>query len=117
VLSIQADILDHSSEFVELVFREAPAEYRRLLASGHFRCELEQDSVFNHGKLFAYAEFVVFRGEFRDRFPDSSPAACINAFSSLFLKNDISITNLVDFVEGPDDRAQLLLNQPKDSQQ
>jgi hypothetical protein len=30
------------------------------------------------------------------------------------LKNDISITNLVDFVEGPDDRGQLLLNQPAD---
>jgi len=115
VLSLQADVLDHSSDFVELVFRQAPAEYKRLLDSDYFRGELELDNVFNHGKLFAYAEFVVFRGEFRDRFPDSSPAACINAFCSLFLKNDISITNLVDFVEGPDDRGQLLLNQPKDS--
>jgi hypothetical protein len=105
VLGLQANVLDHSSEFVELVFREAPNEYQHLMASERFRRELERDNVFNHGKLFAYAEFVVFRREFRERFPGSSSAACINAFSSLFLKNDISITNLVDFVEGPDERA------------
>ena len=112
VLHLRASVLDHSSEFVELVYRTVPAEYQKLLASERFQRELGQESVFNHGKLFAYAEFVVFRREFLERFPDASPAACINAFSSLFLKNDISITNLVDFVEGPDDRNQLLLNQP-----
>ena len=85
VLGLRANVLDHSSEFVELVYREAPAEYQRLVASDRFRRELERDNVFNHGKLFAYAELVIFRREFRDRFPDSSPAACINAFSSLFL--------------------------------
>jgi hypothetical protein len=105
--------LVHSSEFVELVCRAATAEYQRLLATERFQRELEQDNRFNHGKLFAYAEFVVFRKEFRERFPDASPAACINAFSGLFLKNDISITNLVEFVEGPDHRGQLLLNQPR----
>jgi hypothetical protein len=110
---LQANVLDHSSEFVELVFREAPEEYRRLMVSERFRRELKQDNRFNHGKLFAYAELVVFRREFRQRFPGSSPAACINAFSKLFLKNDISITNLVDFVEGGDDRRQMLLNQPQ----
>ena len=112
VLGLSASVLDHSSEFVELVYRAAPAEYQRLLAATRFRRELDRESVFNHGKLFVYAEFTVFRKEFRARFPDASPAACINAFSSLFLKNDISITNLVDFVEGPDHRGQLLLNQP-----
>lgn len=112
VLSLQASVLDHASEFVKLVYRDAPAEYQRLLASGRFRHELEGSNVFNHGKLFAYAEFVVFRREFRRRFPDASAAACINGFSSLLLKNDISITNLVEFVEGPDHRGQLLLNQP-----
>jgi hypothetical protein len=112
VLSLQASVLDHSSEFVELVYTAAPAEYRKLMGSPRFRQELARDSVFNHGKLYAYAEFVVFRREFRRRFPDASKAACINAFSSLLLKNDISITNLVDFVEGPDHREQLLLNQP-----
>jgi hypothetical protein len=112
VPGLQANVLDHSIEFVELVYGEAPAEYQRLMASERFRRELEQDNVFNHGKLFAYAEYVVFRREFRERFPDSSTAACITAFSSLFLKNDISISNLVDFVEGPYDRGQLLLNQP-----
>jgi len=112
VSGFQASVLDHSSEFVQLVSRAATAEYRRLLAMERFQRELEQDNRFNHGKLFAYAEFVVFRREFRERFPESSTAACINAFSGLFLKNDISITNLVDFVEGPDHRGQLLLNQP-----
>ena len=112
VQGLQADVLDHSSEFVELVFDEAPAEYQRLMVSERFRREMEQDNAFNHGKLYAYAELVVFRREFRQRFPGSSPTACINAFSKLFLKNDISITNLVDFVEGRDDRGQLLLNQP-----
>ena len=38
--------------------------------------------------------------------------ACINAFAGLFLKNDISIHNLVEFVEGADDREQLRLNAP-----
>ena len=95
------------------MFRDAPAEYRRLMALERFRRELGQQSRFNHGKLYAYAEFVVFRREFRERFPDASPAACINAFSSLLLKNDISITNLVEFVEGPDHRGQLKLNQPR----
>jgi hypothetical protein len=108
----RASVLNHSSEFVELVYRAAPAEYQRLKASERFRQELEQANRFNHGKLYAYAEFVVFRREFRDRFPDASPAACINAFSSLLLKNDISITNLVEFVEGPDHRGQLKLSHP-----
>lgn len=112
VLSLRASVLDHSSEFVELVYRAAPAEYERLLASERFRHELMRDSKFNHGKLFAYAEFVVFRTEFQARFPEASAAACVNAFSSLLLKNDISITNLVEFVEGTDDREQLLLNEP-----
>jgi hypothetical protein len=110
VSGLRANVLNHSSEFVELVFRDAPSEYRRLMTQERFRRELALQSRFNHGKLFAYAEYVVFRKEFQDRFPDAAPAACINAFSSLFLKNDISITNLVEFVEGPDHRGQLLLN-------
>jgi hypothetical protein len=73
---------------------------------------LEQDNSFNHGKIYVYAEFIVFRAEFRARFPDAAESACINAFSKLLLKNDISITNLVAFMEGQDDRSQLLLNQP-----
>lgn len=112
VLSLQADILDHSSEFVELVYREAPAEYRGLLSSEKFCSELAQENTFNYGKLYAYAEFAVFRREFNKRFPDASAASCINAFSSLLLKNDISIHNLVEFVEGADDQGQLRLNSP-----
>ena len=112
VTGMQASVLDHASEFVDLVHEKAAGEYRRLLDSGRFRGELARESVFNHGKLYVYAEFSVFRSEFLRRFPDASPAACINAFSSLLLKNDISITNLVEFVEGSDDRRQLLLNQP-----
>ena len=112
VSGLQSSVLEHSSEFVDLVYSEAPAEYQKLLVSARFRRELEQSRVFNHGKLFAYAEFVVFRREFRERFPGSSAAACINAFCRLFLKNDISITNLVEFVEGKDELGQLLLNHP-----
>ena len=113
VAGSQPNLLDHSREFVELVYREAPGEYRALVASDRFRQELEQSNTFNFGKLYAYAEFVVFRREFRERFPDASPASCINAFSGLFLKNDISMTNLVDYMEGPADREQLMLNQPR----
>lgn len=118
--SLQADVLDHAREFVELVYRQAPLEYQHLLSSERFRPQLEpgpgrdrgRGGTFNHGKLYAYAEFTVFRREFTDRFPDASAAACINAFSSLFLKNDISIHNLVEYVEGADDREQLRLNTP-----
>ena len=110
---IQACVLDHSAEFVDVVYQRAPGEYRALLNSGHFDARLAHDPVFNHGKLFAYAEYRVFRQEFTARFPDASPFACINAFSSLFLKNDISISNLVEYVEGSDDREQLRLNQPR----
>lgn len=112
LVSVQADVLHHAAEFVELVYRQAPAEYQSLLASGRFRRELERRGTFNHGKLYAYAEFSVFRREFTERFPEASPAACINAFSALLLKNDISIHNLVEFVEGADDAGQLRLNSP-----
>ena len=109
---LQASVLDHASEFVELVYEQAPQEYQRLLASGLYKGELARESVFNHGKLYAYAEYSVFRREFFQRFADAAPSACINAFSSLILKNDISITNLVVFIEGADDRRQLVLNAP-----
>jgi len=112
LVSVQADVLHHAAEFVELVYRQAPLEYQRLLASDRFRPDLERGGTFNHGKLYAYAEFSVFRREFLDRFPEASAAACINAFSGLFLKNDISIHNLVEFVEGADDAGQLRLNTP-----
>lgn len=120
LVSLRADVLDHAREFVELVYRQAPMEYQHLLSSERFMPDLghgleraiERSAAFNHGKLYVYAEFTVFRREFRDRFPDASPAACINAFSSLFLKNDISIHNLLEFIEGADDREQLRLNTP-----
>jgi hypothetical protein len=109
---IQASVLDHSREFVEIVYTEAPGEYRALLASGRFDSRLGRDPAFNHGKLFVYAEYSVFRREFTARFPEATPFACINAFSGLFLKNDISMSNLVEYVEGADDEEQLLLNTP-----
>jgi hypothetical protein len=110
---IQANVLDHSREFVEIVYQKAPGEYRALLSSGRFDARLGSDPAFNHGKLYAYAEFAVFRHEFLKRFPGASPFACINAFSGLFLKNDISISNLVEYIEGSEDEHQLLLNTPK----
>jgi hypothetical protein len=112
LVSVQADVMHHAAEFVELVYRQAPAEYQRLLAMERFRPDLERGGAFNHGKLFVYAEFSVFRREFMERFPEASPAACINAFSGLLLKNDISIHNLVEFIEGADDAGQLRLNSP-----
>lgn len=110
--ALHADLLDHSREFVEIVYRSAPQEYLSLLDSGRFAALLNKENAFNYGKLFAYAEFVVFRNEFRTRFPEAAPASCINAFCKLFLKNDISITNLVRFMEGADEREQLRLNVP-----
>ena len=109
---IQASVLDHSREFVGIVYEQAPGEYRALLASGRFDSRLARDPAFNHGKLFVYAEYAVFRREFTARFPNATPFACINAFSGLFLKNDISMSNLVEYVEGADDEEQLLLNTP-----
>lgn len=109
---LHSGVLDHAREFVAIVARAAPVEYQRLLASGRFDAALARDGAFNHGKLYAWAEFCVFRREFRERFPEASPAACINAFSGLLLKNDISIHNLAEFVEGTDDREQLRLNSP-----
>jgi hypothetical protein len=91
VQGLEPDVLNHSSEFVELVYRDAPDTYRRLLASERFGTELAGSNAFNHGKLYAYAQFMVFRREFQQRFPDASAAACI---------------------EGTDDRDQLRLNSP-----
>jgi len=111
---IQAGVMDHAPEFVEIVYMQAPGAYRALLASGRFDARLARDPAFNHGKLFAYAEFAVFRREFQARFPSATEFACLNAFAGLFLKNDISISNLVEYVEGSDDEEQLLLNTPPD---
>lgn len=98
-----ADVAGHAAEFVEIVYRQAPVEYQRLISSERFQLDLERSDSFNHGKLYTYAEFIAFRRDFEDRFPDASAAACINAFSGLFLKNDISIHNLIEFVEGAED--------------
>ena len=106
------DLLDHARDFVEIVSGSADAEYRRLLKSKRFQQILGDDNTFNYGKLFAFAEFTVFRREFGNRFPDASPAACINAFCKLFLKNDVSISNLVRFMEGDNERQQLRLSGP-----
>jgi hypothetical protein len=110
---IQANVLDHAPEFVEIIYGKAPGTYRALLSSGTFDQRLAHDPAFNHGKLFAYAEFAVFRREFQHRFPQASEFACINAFAGLLLKNDISIANLVEYVEGSEDDEQLLLNTPE----
>ncbi|MDT8320908.1 MAG: hypothetical protein RQ826_10330 [Xanthomonadales bacterium] len=110
---VQPRVLVHAGEFVELMYRLAPAEYRRLLAKPRFAALLGEAGRFNHGKLCAYAEFRVFRREFLERFPGASAQACINAFSKLLLKNDVSISNLVNFLEaGGEEREQLRLNSP-----
>lgn len=97
--SVQVDLLDHAGEFVARVAAAAAAEYERLLLQDEIRALLAADNAFNPGKLFAWAEFRVFRREFRHRFPEASGQACINAFCKLFLKNDISMSNLAAMME------------------
>lgn len=109
----RAEVLDHAAEFVEVVYRQAPVEYQRLISSERFQADLARGGGFNYGKLYVYAEFKAFRREFGDRFPGASGATCINAFSGLFLKNDISINNLLDYVEGHGDSEQLQLENPE----
>jgi hypothetical protein len=99
----ETDILDHSAEFAERVLAQAPARYRQLASEPAIRELLGAENAFNAGKLCVYAEFQVFREEFDRRFPGAEPRACINAFCRLFLKNDISLSNLVRFFEGSAD--------------
>ena len=103
---LNSEVLDHAKDFVHRVGRDAPSEYQQLVDAGHFS-DLLHEGRFNHGKLFTYACFRVFRKEFQSRFPQASQAACINAFSGLFLKNDISITNLLMLIEGSGEIEQL----------
>lgn len=102
-------VMDHAGEFVLHVAENTPGEYQRLLARDSVRQLLAGDNAFNPGKLYAYAEFRVFRLEFTSRFPDATSRACINAFCKLFLKNDISMSNLVAFLETDGSREVRLL--------
>ncbi|MEE8339716.1 MAG: hypothetical protein V3R56_06195 [Xanthomonadales bacterium] len=103
------DVMDHARELVTIVYQAAPGEYRKLLKVPRIRGAIAASNNFNYGKVFAFAEYVVFRREFQARFPEASSESCINAFSRLFLKNDISITNLVNFMEASTDEEMLLL--------
>lgn len=107
--SQSTDVLDHARELVTIVYQAAPGEYRKLLKVPRIRGAIAASNNFNYGKVFAFAEYVVFRREFQARFPEASSESCINAFSRLFLKNDISITNLVNFMEASTDEEMLLL--------
>lgn len=97
--SVPPDALDHASEFVRIVMERTPPLYEEMIRLPGIVRRLSGDKPFNHGKLYAWAEFLVFRAEFLQRFPQAGNSACINAFSSLFLKNDISISNLVEAME------------------
>lgn len=99
VSRVEGDVLDHAAEFVTLVTEKAPGRYARWLALPELEQLLQDENAFNAGKLQVWAEFTVFREEFRARFPEATDAACINAFCKLFLKNDISLSNLVTFME------------------
>jgi hypothetical protein len=99
VHGVQAEVIDHSEEFVTIVHQKALGVYQTLLDSSQVRRQLAATNTFNYGKVYAYAEYMVFRKEFQRRFPAASAAECINSFSGLLLKNDISITNLVDYME------------------
>jgi len=102
-------VMNHAGELVTVVYKAAPGEYKRLLKLPRIHAAISASNNFNYGKVFAFAEYVVFRKEFNARFPDENSKSCINAFCRLFLKNDISITNLVNFVEGGTDEELLLL--------
>lgn len=97
--AISPETLDHARELVGIVIERVPAVYRDLLAAPKVRQRLSDAVSFNHGKVLAWAQFLVFRQEFIKRFPEASHSACINAFCGLFLKNDISMTNLADVME------------------
>ena len=101
--------MNHAGELVTVVYKAAPGEYKRLLKLPRIHAAISASNNFNYGKVFAFAEYVVFRKEFNARFPDENSKSCINAFCRLFLKNDISITNLVNFMEGSADEEMLLL--------
>ena len=96
---LESDVLDHAAEFVALVARETPRRYAAWAALPEVERLLADKNAFNAGKLHAWAEYTVFREEFRQRFPDAEDSSCINAFCKLFLKNDISLSNLVTFME------------------
>jgi hypothetical protein len=97
--SAESDVLDHAAEFVALVAQEAPRRYAAWSALPEVTQLLAEQNAFNAGKLQVWAEYTVFREEFRERFPEAEDASCINAFCKLFLKNDISLSNLVTFME------------------
>jgi len=96
---LHTSVLDHAGEFVARVAEETPVEYRRMLAQESVKRLLAADNRLNQGKLYAWAEYRVFQREFRARFPEASHGACINAFCKLFLKNDISMSNLAEVFE------------------
>ena len=97
--STAPETLDHAGEFVGIVMGQAPGVYRQLLASPEVSRLLSVSRSFNNGKVLTWAQFMVFQKEFSQRFPESSREACINAFCALFLKNDISMTNLANVME------------------
>jgi hypothetical protein len=105
---VEAETLDHAGEFVVRVAEEAPAEYAALLEEPSIRRRLAESNAFNPGKLYAWAEYRVFRREFRRRFPDATPRACINA---------ISMSNLVRTLEAPHGEDLELLEQSGTGQQ
>jgi hypothetical protein len=99
-VGVESLVLDHAAEFVERVMARAPARYEALRVEPRVDRLLAGENAFNPGQLYAYAEYLVFREEFTRRFPDARPRACVNAFCRLFLKNDVSMSNLVRLFEG-----------------
>ena len=67
--AIAADTLDHAREFVQIVMERTPAMYEELLQSPQVRQRLSSSTTFNDGKVLAWAQFLVFRWEFLQRFP------------------------------------------------
>lgn len=96
-----SSVLDHASDFVELVSDGAPRVYELLTKNVGYSARTRG---LNPGQLFVYAEYTVFKVEFERRFGDLGEPACINAFCRLFLKNDIALGRLMEAIEGKKER-------------
>ena len=93
------ELLDHAEELVRVVMAEAPRVFQHLSVAPGLRGLLEGAGDMNHGQVFVWAQYLVFRREFNRRFPDAADAACRNAFCRLLLKNDISMSRLEGWME------------------
>lgn len=93
------EFLNHAEELVRVVITKAPKVFEHLSTEPGMRALLQGSGDMNHGQVFVWAQYLVFRREFNRRFPDAAHEACRNAFCRLLLKNDISMSRLEDWLQ------------------